>query len=197
MLDISAFPIAVALTLWDAVPIYLSVGLALSILLPALLSRKALHRFWISRERLGIEGVVYLTVIEPRLAPVLAVASVVMLAVIPGASQSSEIGEQPLKALAARTGEIVSPLIVASAVAALIKLSAPDLPASIAFQLIVAIGIGIAVGNRSGAAAIPAAAIAVHYGGFAPAALCITIATARPLLAGIASWLSESPLHRR
>lgn len=174
MLDLPALPIAFALTLWDAAPIYLSIGLAVVIVARAALRGQSFHMLWDMREKVSPEGIAYLLVFQPILAPI-------MIPVIFGhvlvARTAALLGNDPPanpgQALKARGSELFWTLLLGSLVAAAIKLSGPTLPDHLAIQILLATAIGAALGSKPAAVAIPAVAVAVHLGGVVPAAACL------------------------
>lgn len=125
----------------------------------------------------GLEGLVFALLFYPLLAPALIVAAVgTGLATNQAANP---IPSTPLAAARQRIGEVFTPLLISSAVASVIKISAPSLPDSYPVQVVVALLTGAIVGNRSGVAIVTAIAIAVHFGGFFPAVVCIAAAAGR------------------
>lgn len=180
--DLSALPIAFSLTLWDAAPIYLSVGLALAILTRVVLKGQALHTAWHVRDLTGIEGLVYLAVFRPSLAPVLLLAGIVVSVVRAQGQADTALPPTPGASLRTRFGEMVGALLLPSLAAATIKVFAPGIPEDLVIQTVLALAGALLVGGRSGASAVPAVAFAVHAGGFIPAAIWIVGATARSVV---------------
>lgn len=183
MLDFPAIPIAIGLTLWDAIPIFLSVGLALAVLARATLHGQSFHRFWLLRETSGVEGLLYALVFLPVLLPVVLAGAVVLSAShLLKPTVTGELPTNPWQALRQRFEELFFGVLVAAALTGLLKVSAPAIPDSLALQMLIAGSSGLISGNRSGVAVIPAVSIAVHIGGLVPAALCILAATLRHIV---------------
>ena len=177
MLDIPALPIAFALTLWDALPLFISVSVALALIARSTLHGQSFHRTWSLRDSAGIEGMLYAAIFQPNLVPLLAVAAVcASIPVFRRTLSENSIPVTPANALKVRAEEMVVHVLLASAVAAVIKVSAPDLPEALFLQVCIASLAGALVGFRAGAAAIPAVAVAVHLGGSVPALACIAAA---------------------
>lgn len=183
MLDIAALPIALALTLWDALPVFLCIAAATAILVRAVLTGQSLHTFWRIREIDGLEGLVFALLFYPILAPVLVVASVALgLGSRRKVNPDLDIPATPLAAARQRIGEVFGSLLVASVVAAVVKISAPSLPDFFPVYIAVALVAGTIAGHRSGVVAVPAIAIAVHLGGIVPAIACIAAGAGRFLV---------------
>lgn len=183
--DLYALPIAFSLTLWDAAPIYLSVGLALAILMRTILTGQALHTAWRLRELAGIEGLLYLTLFRPSLLPVLLLTSIVASVIRTRQTVGNSPPSTPGMALRMRIGETIGALLLPCLAAALIKVFAPDIPENLMIQIALALTVSILVGCRSGTSAIPAVAIAVHAGGFMPAAVWIAGSVVRTIVSDV------------
>ncbi len=177
MLDIAALPIALALTLWDALPVFLCIAAAAAILVRAVLTGQSLHNSWRFREIAALEGLVFALLFYPLLAPVLIVAA--LGSGLTMRHISSPAPATPLAAARQRIGEVFTPLLIASVGASVIKISAPSLPGSLPAHLAVALLAGVIAGNRSGVAVVPAIAVAVHFGGIIPAIVCIAAGNGR------------------
>lgn len=177
MLDIAALPIALALTLWDALPVFLCIAAAAAIFARVLLTGQLFHTTWRVREIAGIEGMVFGLLFYPLLVPALLLATVGLM--LAGVAAESVLPESPLSAARKRIGEVFGSLLLASAVASVIKVGAPSLPNAPLAHLLVALAAGAVAGNRSGVAIIPAIAISVHYGGVLPAVVCIAAGAGR------------------
>ncbi|MBA2452675.1 MAG: hypothetical protein H0V47_05855 [Chloroflexia bacterium] len=192
--DLYALPIAFSLTLWDAAPVYLSVGLALAILMRTLLTAQALHTTWRLRETMGIEGLLYLALFRPSLLPVLVFASIVASTIL--ARQVSHISppSTPGAALRIRFGELSLALLLPCIAAAVVKIFAPDIPENLMLQITLALAGSILIGGWSGTSAIPSVAIAVHAGGFIPAAVWILGAAGRKVVTDIRYRRSQRPV---
>lgn len=181
------------MTLWDALPVFLATAAALAVFARAVLPDQSFHRVWRLRETAGIEGLVYSAVFMPVLMLPLAVAAtVVSLAAGFNSPKASSLPAAPGRALRERAGEIVMPLLLACAVAAVIKVGAPSLPTSGLAPVLIAAFAGMLTGYRSGVAIVPAVAIAIHLGGVLPAAFCFGGAVARR---GIEILLERSQLR--
>lgn len=180
MLDLAALPIAFALTLWDALPVYLSIGLAMTVLLRVLLSSTRFEWCWRLRKPAGLEGVVYSILFLPVLAPVIAIASAALVMIhVRWMSPESPAPSSPGAALKARLEEIIVSVALAGILASIIKVFAPDIPAHIAATSGIAALAGFIVGFRSGAIAIPAVALSVHAGGNIAGIICIATSVIR------------------
>lgn len=186
MLDLQALPIAIALTLWDAAPIYLCVGLALAVLSRAILPTKGFHTAWALRDAAGIEGLVYVVIFQPTLAPVVAIVATCQSVLTLTSGQTAEAAPRtPGEALSRRASEMFGALLLAATIAGAIKILAPSLPEHLAVEALLALAAGSVLGRRTGMAAVPAVAMAVHMGGLLPAALCLAATLARPVFAGV------------
>lgn len=179
MFDLPAMPIAFALTLWDSIPIFLSVSLALAVASRAALAGSRFESIWRVRESAGIEGLVYLAVFMPSLLPVLTVAGMFqVLAVWRMPATRNSVPATPGSALRTRAEEVIVPVLLSSVMAAYIKVAGPDIAGhGLALEVLVAVVAGGLIGNRSGTAAIPAVAVMVHLGGAVPAIACVLAAT--------------------
>jgi hypothetical protein len=183
MLDFPAIPIAIGLTLWDAIPIFLSLGLALTVLARATLQGQSFHRFWQLRETTGIEGAAFSLVFLPVLFPVVLAGAVAFtLSRLLKPVVLEELPANPWQALRRRSEELFFGVLVASALAGVVKTVPPAVPDTTYVHLLIAFSAGIFSGNRSGVAVIPATAIYVHLGGIIPAALCLLAATVRQVV---------------
>jgi len=183
MLDFPAMPIAIGLTLWDALPIFLCLGLALAVLARSLLHGQSFHRYWQLRDTAGIEGILYTLVFLPGLLPVVIICSVVFTSSrLLKPVLDEDLPVNSLKALRQRLEELFFAVLVASALAGVLKTAAPEIPDSLVLQSLIATAAGLVSGNRSGVAVIPAIAIAFHLGGLLPAALCMLVATCRHII---------------
>jgi hypothetical protein len=174
MLDIPALPIAFALTLWDAAPIYVSIGLALAVIWRATTQGQSFHSGWALREKLAAEGTVYLLIFQPLLAPVMILVGIGQSIIARRAHvEDSNPPSTPVGAMRTRGSELISALLLGSLVAAVIKITAPSLPEHLAFQIVLAAIVGAGLGSKPTSVAIPAVAIAVHTGGAVPAVICM------------------------
>jgi hypothetical protein len=183
MFDLPAIPITVGLTLWDAIPIFLSIGLAVAVLGRATLHGQSFHRFWLLRETLCLEGMMYALVFVPALLPAaIAGAIVVSASRLLRSTLHESLPANPWQALRQRSQELFFGVLVASALSGLLKTAASAIPDALFLQILVAVSAGIASGNRSGVAVIPAVSIAVHAGGLVPATLCILAASGRHVI---------------
>lgn len=183
MFDLPAMPIAFALTLWDAVPIFLSISLALAVAARALVAGR-FQSVWRVRETAGIEGLVYLALFMPSLLPVLATISIAQTLVAWRTAATDEaIPDTPGRAIRVRAEEVIFPVLLGSVAAAYIKVAGPDITGrGLGLELLVAVVAGGLFGYRSGTVAIPAVAIMVHLGGAVPAIACMLAAAARYLI---------------
>ncbi len=180
--DLYALPIAFSLTLWDAVPIYLSVSLALAILVRTILRGQALHMAWQLREIIAIEGLLYLAMFRPSLVPVLLISSVVATMLHLRSAWHDAVPITQGDALKTRLGELFPALLISCLAAAIMKVFAPGVPDHLALQTLLAASGSVLVGGRSGTSGIPAVAIAVHFGGVIPASAWIVGATTRTIV---------------
>lgn len=183
MLDLAALPIAFALTLWDALPVYLSIGLAMTVILRVLLSDARFASYWRLRKPVGPESVVYALLFLPAMAPAIAIASAALvLAHARWVPPDSSAPSSPGAALRTRSEEIVVSVAVAGIIATIVKVFAPDLPDHIVATSGIAALAGFIVGFRSGAIAIPAVAMTVHAGGNLAGFICIAASILRSTL---------------
>lgn len=181
--DLYAIPIAFSLTLWDAVPVFISVGLAVAILTRVVLSGRALRFAWSARERLAVEGMVYVILFQPALLAVIVASSAIGSSLYgPTAIEDRSLPSSPGAAMRTRAGELLVPLMLSCLAAAAIKIASPSIPDSFVVQVIVAMAGAILIGGRSGTSAIPAVAIAVHMGGLFPAAVWVLVSAGREVL---------------
>ena len=126
--DLYALPIAFSLTLWDAIPIYLSVSLALAILVRTILRGQALHMAWRLREIIAIEGLLYLAMFRPSLVPVLLISSVVATMLHLRSAWHDAVPITQGDALKTRLGELFPALLISCLAAAIMKVFAPGVP---------------------------------------------------------------------
>lgn len=184
MLDLAALPIAFALTLWDAVPIFLSIGLALALVLRVILSPSQFSAFWSRRSVIGLEGAVYTILFYPKLLPlVIAAIAMMLLASSIRPAPQSDVPGHPRQVLKTRAEELLVSIAIAGAVATIIKVFAPDLTSQIIVHVAVAVLAGAVTGFRSGTVALPAVALAIHGGGLAYAGICLLAAVGRTIWA--------------
>lgn len=185
MKDIAALPTNMALTLFDALPVYLGVALALAVLARIWLPRVAFDWYWRRRRVLDPTGVLYLVLYYEALAlPYLILLMLATLAIVrlnyarnnlrvPGTPRlpllnrgspgSERTPSTPARALRATLSETVTQLLIAGVVAALVNIFGPRVPDGVSWLAVPVIGV-LALGPNPGAAAIPAVAAASTSG---------------------------------
>lgn len=176
MLDLAALPIAFALTLWDAVPVYLPVGIAVAVMLSVLTPVTTFQRFWNIRGTVGLEGVIFVILLYPSLVAVIVGAGILgTLIKLKSAAPLEPAPATPGSVIRQRGEEMLMSVLLASALAAVVKVGSTAIAVPAPAEVAAGILVGALCGFRSGAVAIPAVAVAVHLGGLLPAALCVGV----------------------
>ena len=191
--DLAALPTSWALTIWDAMPVFLSVELAIAVLLVATLQRSSLLHAWRLTSVYSAGGVVYLFLFDLNLAIVLVlvtVASAFAQFRLAPDSPDTPAPASPFGAIKMRGGAVIWEVAKASAIAALIKIIiAPELSQGSPAWVGLALFGGLILPSPLGVAAIPALSVGTASDGLISPAVWIASAAIRPYLA--AAYLSR------
>jgi len=191
--DIAALPTSWALTLWDALPLYLSIEVALALTLVALTSGAARTRLWNMTRTYPVSAVLYSALFDARLTLLIAATvvgqSVYRFVRSPNGSEL-QTPDLPLQAIRQRGGAVTGDVAKAAGVAAIIKiLISPELAADAYGWFAVAIIGGILAPGPIGVAAIPALSIASASENLFAPTIWLIVAVARPaVLRTISGW---------
>ena len=182
--DIAALPTSWALTIWDALPVFLSVELAVALLVVVLLGQRRRETVWRFTAALPLGAVVYLGLFNSGLALVLAAAAFghgfAMRIFMPYGAPAPD---SPWTAMKRRGGDVIRAVVIAAAVAALVKvILTPLIPSGSGPWILVGIAGGVLTPGPLGVAAIPALATQSASDGILPASVWIAVAAARPHL---------------
>ncbi len=182
--DIAALPTSWALTLWDALPIYLSIEVAFAIVVTATLSGVWRERLWHASVAFGLGGAVFLFTFDPGLAFILLVVSLAQTAAHARATPPDKaIPQNPTQALRERGGEVIGAVALAATAAALVKvLLIPEIAANSWLWYLVAPAGGLATPVPVGASAVPALAASTATGSIMSGTLWLAGAALRPFL---------------
>ena len=180
--DIAALPTSWALTIWDALPVFLSVELAVALLVVVFLERRRRDMVWRFTTAIPLGAVVYLALFNSGLAFVLVVTAFghgfAMRAL---QSDGEPAPDSPWTAMKRRGGDIIWAVVIAAAVAALIKvILTPIFPFGSPLWTIVGVAGGVLTPGPFGVAAIPALAVQSASDSLIGAASWIAVAVARP-----------------
>ncbi|MEZ4523922.1 MAG: hypothetical protein R3A46_20165 [Thermomicrobiales bacterium] len=196
--DFSALPTSWALTLWDALPVFLSIELAVAILVVLATEPSARRRLWDLTSGFPIGGMVFAALFDRNLTVILGVAIIANIALMryfPYHVESTAPPSSPRQALASRLPDVGWSVAKAAFAAAVIKtLVIPTVEAGSMAWLVVAVIGGSVTPAPIGAAAIPALAIESASDSLVPATLWLCAALARPY---ISDKLSSSGLAGR
>ena len=195
--DLAALPTSWALTIWDAVPVFLSVELAIAVLLVAILQRPAMARAWRLSSAYPVGGIVYLGLFDQQLAVILGLAIVSSLVAqqrFPLDSTGSASPGSPFEAIKNRGGAIIWDVAKASAVAAIIKIIlAPELGQQSLAWVVLSLFGGLVFPGPLGVAAIPALSVSTASDGLLAPLLWILMASCRPwIAAAVIAWRSPA-----
>lgn len=179
--DIAALPTSWALTIWDALPVFLSVELAVALLVVVLLGNQRRETIWRFTAALPLGAVVYLGLFNSGLALVLAGAAFghgfAMRSLTPDVEPAPD---SPWTAMKRRGGDVIWAVVIQSAVAALVKvILAPAIPSGSGFWILVGVAGGVLTPGPLGVAAIPALAVQSASDGIVPAVIWIAVAAVR------------------
>lgn len=175
--DLAALPTNVGLTLWDALPVYLSIAVALALVARVWLPQAWFAGYWSMRWLLDPTGLAYLALFARPLVPIYVltcVAAVGLVAVLRTKSNNSAVTQlsrlpllathgttraptTPIGAVRQRAGEVFGAVLVAALVAGVINLFShylPDAAAYVGLSLLA----GAFVGPAFGPSALPAVA---------------------------------------
>lgn len=184
--DLAALGTSWALTLWDALPIFLAIEAALAILVLVAVPARARHAAWLYSGALLVGGAIYLLAFESAL---LWVYPVSCLAAVTIEARWGNPADQPADAASIGAGVkqrawlVVSAVARASFVAAVVKvLLAPYLADGNLVWFLVAAGAGLIRAGTFGTVAIPALAVATGTGSVLYGASLLAAAAARPLV---------------
>lgn len=192
--DLAALPTNVGLTLWDALPVYLSVAVAFGLLTRVWLPSAAYTWYWTRRRLLDPTGLVYLALFARELAPVYVVCmliGIMVSATVTGkargvatrlarripmlGSRRSAPPPTPVGAARESFGEAFVSALAGAGVAGLINMFGHYLPAGAGWHIVPAAGAAF-VGLPPGSAAIPAVAGGSVSGSWLVAALWVAFA---------------------
>jgi hypothetical protein len=184
--DIAAWPTSWALTLWDALPLFLSVEVALALALVVVLRPELRRRPWILTATYPFAGVAYLALFNWSLAGLM-LAIVVVRAVsrsLNGSVEGTEtVPRDPLCALRERGGAVLGHVLVACVVTAAIKIFVrPAIEPDTVLWFVVALVTGFATPVPLGTIAIPALPLADGDFGVLAAGTTLVAASLRPLV---------------
>lgn len=175
--DLAALPTNVGLTLWDALPVYLSIAVALALVARVWLPQAWFAGYWTMRWLLDPTGLAYLVLFARPLVPfyaltcVAAVGLVVALRTKAYMSPVTRLSRLPLLAtpgttaapatpvgaVRQRAGEVFGAVLVAAIVAGVINLFSHYLPDAAAYVGLPLLA-GALVGPAFGPSALPAVA---------------------------------------
>ncbi|HLT21167.1 MAG TPA: hypothetical protein VKZ96_17060 [Thermomicrobiales bacterium] len=183
--DLAALPTSWGLTIWDALPIFLAVEVAVAIVILAALPVGARATVWRHSASLLIGGAAYLLAFESELILPFAIIAVATV----GASQLRASGEQPQvpssvgSGAMSRAWDVIGSVAASSAVAAAVKiLLVPYLPVDSLVWLFMAVCGGLIPIGTTGTAAIPALALTAGGGTALHGVVWLAVAAARPYL---------------
>ena len=173
--DLAALPTSWGLTIWDALPIFLAVEVAVAIVILAALPVGARATVWRHSASLLIGGAAYLLAFESELILPFAIIAVATV----GASDLRASGEQPQVPCSVGSGaksrawDVIGSVAASSAVAAAVKiLLVPYLPVDSLVWLFMAVCGGL----------IPALALTAGGGTALHGVVWLAVAAARPYL---------------
>jgi hypothetical protein len=175
MTDLAALPTSWALTIWDALPIYLSVGLAAAVIITVSLRPRRRRVAWRLSSAYPLASVAYLFVFDSSLAFVAAGAAighVLLTRRLLSVPRDVDAPTDPLLAIKMRGGTIIWDVAKASAVAAILKILVTPV-----------IGDTIGLPLPLGASAIPTVTVWSASGGLFPASMLLAAAAVRPVIA--------------
>ena len=182
--DFAALPTSWALTLWDALPLFLSIEAALAVVLVAACGPPTRRRLWQLTGAYPLSGIAYLALFDLQLALCMSVVTALAL-VVRARSDSMDSGgsapRHPLAALRVRGGAVLGDVAIAGAVAAVIKIILmPELASGSPGWFAVGLAAGFLTPGPLGVAAIPALAVGSAADSFVPACVALVAAAARP-----------------
>lgn len=221
MKDIAALPTNMGLTLWDALPVYVGVSLAVALLARVWLPTGLYAWYWTRRRLLDLAGLLYLVLYAESFAIVY--AALMLLAVVAsGLVTGTQFGIRlrqipklpllsglysdaetppatPARAMRTIFSDTVAQLLVAGTLAALVNILGPRIPDG-PLWLAVSLGGALALGPDPGPAAIPAVAAASTSGTALIGVVWLALAfgvcwlhTVRALDAGAPETMREHP----
>ena len=185
MKDIAALPTNMGLALWDALPVYVGISLAVALLARVWLSAGLYAWYWNRRRLLDPAGLFYLILYYESLSIPYAVLAL-LTAATAGRGRGALCGDRlgripslpllsgfygdadrlpatPIRAMRTALSDMVTQLLVAGALAALVNIYGPRLPDGPLWLVVPVAGV-LALGPNPGAAAIPAVASASTSG---------------------------------
>lgn len=183
--DIAALPTSWALTIWDALPVYLSVEVAVALVIVVVAGSRLRTRLWQMSSIAPAGGIIYLAIFDIKLAGALLVVALVQLAIAMAGRidlSTSPAPDVPLDALRDRGGSVIWSVAKASLIAAVVKtLLTPAFPVNSPVWIVVAGLGGLVSPGPLGSAAIPALATQSASNSFAIGCLWIIAASLRPV----------------
>jgi hypothetical protein len=186
MNDLAALPTSWALTLWDALPLYLSIEVALAIAIVALFAPPARHRLWSCALDYPLAGVAYLLLFDLPLAAALAAIAglaVTMRAFLRSPPERAGPPATPGEAIRVRSSAVLWSVAMACAVAAFIKIILTPAIASDSAAWSLAAGLGgLLAPGPLGVAAIPALALGTASNGWLNGTIWLAAAGMRPFV---------------
>ncbi len=182
--DLAALPTSWALTMWDALPIILSVEAALVVVILATLSGRTKVLAWLATRSNIIGGLAYLTVFGSSLWIIFALfgaGNLLERARVTKFSMAFETPRSPLGGLTSRAWNVVGAVAASAALAATIRiLAGPFLNAGNPLWYVLALTGGLLPLGTFGTAAVPALAISTTTDSLATGIVWLVAAALRP-----------------
>lgn len=180
--DLAALPTSWALTLWDALPLFVSIEVAIAICVIALVGGKRVPQMWKLSDHYVAAGLVYLLLFDLQLALVFLGSCVIAIRFPAGAAtDATPIPDSPLSAIRVRGGEVAWDVAKAGAIAAVVKvLLTPMIPSGSWIWVPVALAGGVLSPWPIGASAIPALAANTAAGSLLAGTVWLVAAALQP-----------------
>jgi hypothetical protein len=191
--DFAALPTSWALTLWDALPLFLSVEVALAVALVALTAGETKRKLWSWTRVYPLGAILYAALFDIRLSVLLATILAGRIAFRSrGSSNYADVPtpHTPLESIRLRGGSVIADVAKAAAIGAIVKIVlSPEIAPGASSWFIVAITGGLVAPGPLGVAAIPALSIRSASDSILVAALWLLAAALRPfILSRLSRW---------
>ncbi len=184
--DLAALPTSWALTLWDALPVFLSVECAIAILILGVIPQQWKTSAWMISAFHLAGGLIYLEVFDSALVvPLLVLAGIVALTTWRRSVRVQQVPAppSPYAGLRVRAVEVISAVAASSAAAAVVKvLVGPYVGDGNPIWFAFAAGIGLVPFGTLGTAAIPALASSSAANSEMVGIIILISAAARPVI---------------
>ncbi len=191
--DIAALPTSWALTLWDALPLFLSVEVALAVVLVALSVGAVRRNLWIWTSAYPIGAVLYSALFDAGITVLLAAILIGQIAfkiLRPSKFPIVSTPQSPGAAIRLRGGSVIGDVAKAAAIAAVLKIAvSPEIAPGASSWFVVALVGGLLTPGPLGVAAIPVLSIRSASDSILVAAVWLFISALRPFaLSRLSTW---------